>query len=109
MLLGRTGIVFNQGSYKPLGLEPYIYRYRGCAKGLNGNTPADQYQKQKIIHIRGNNQELVSSLAHLSLLREPPQIFCRICPSFHPTQEWPPRYRTCSSSLVLTKPSRGCH
>ena len=49
MLLNRTGIVFNLDNYKSFGLDAYIYRYSGCNKGLNGNAPADQYQKQKII------------------------------------------------------------
>ena len=59
MLLGRTGIVFNGSTYKPFAVEPYGYRCRGCNIGLSGNTPADQYQKQKIIQ---NTVRVYSSL-----------------------------------------------
>ena len=44
MLLGRTGLVFNGSTYRPFAVESYGYRCRGCYTGLNGNTPADQYQ-----------------------------------------------------------------
>lgn len=43
----KTSIVYNDPN-KIVGLEPYIYRYRGC-NSLSSNTPADRYQKQKII------------------------------------------------------------
>ena len=43
-----TGIVFNNPN-KIIGLQPYIYRCRSCDTNLNGNTPADQYQKLKLI------------------------------------------------------------
>jgi hypothetical protein len=44
----KTSIVYNQPN-KTIGLPPYYYRYRVCDTNLNGNTPADQYQKLKII------------------------------------------------------------
>jgi hypothetical protein len=45
---GYTSIVYNNPN-KILGLQPYYYRARNCNTNLNGNTPADQYQKQKLI------------------------------------------------------------
>jgi hypothetical protein len=45
---GYTSIVYNNSS-KILGLQPYYYRWRNCDTNLTGNTPADQYQKLKLI------------------------------------------------------------
>ena len=45
---GYTSIVYNNPN-KIVGLSPFIYRKRGCNTRLTGNTPADQYQKQKVI------------------------------------------------------------
>jgi hypothetical protein len=64
MILGRTGIIFNGNTYKPFAVEPYGYRCRGCNKGLTGNTPADQYQKQKIIQ---NTVRVYASLYTMNL------------------------------------------
>jgi len=64
MILGRTGIIFNGNTYNPFAVEPYGYRCRGCNKGLNGNTPADQYQKQKIIQ---NTVRVYASLYTMNL------------------------------------------
>jgi hypothetical protein len=64
MLLGRTGIIYNGSTYKPFAVEPYAYRCRGCNKGLSGNTPADQYQKQKLIQ---NTVRVYSSLYTMNL------------------------------------------
>jgi hypothetical protein len=65
MILGRTGIVFDGSSYKPFAVEPYGYRCRGCnTQALTGNTPADQYQKQKIIQ---NTVRVYQSLYTMNL------------------------------------------
>ena len=45
---GYTAKVYNNPS-KIVGLQPFYYRWRGSYPNLNGNTPADQYQKQKLI------------------------------------------------------------
>ena len=44
----QTSIVFNY-QWKCVGLPPFYYRCRGCNMNLTGNTPADQYQKLKLI------------------------------------------------------------
>jgi len=64
MLLGRTGLIFNGSTYRPFAVEPYGYRCRGCNIGLNGNTPADQYQKQKLIQ---NTVRVYASLYSMNL------------------------------------------
>jgi hypothetical protein len=65
MLLGRTGLLFNGNTYKPFAVEPYGYRCRGCnTQALTGNTPADQYQKQKIIQ---NTVRVYESLYTMNL------------------------------------------
>jgi hypothetical protein len=43
-----TSIVFNEPS-KLLGLPPYYYRYRAINPNLSSNTPANQYQRLKLI------------------------------------------------------------
>jgi hypothetical protein len=78
MLLGRTGIIFNGNTYKPFAVDPYGYRCRGCNKGLTGNTPADQYQKQKIIQ---NTVRVYASLYTMNLgslssyIRKPEDVY----------------------------------
>ena len=44
----KTSIVYNNQS-KLLGLPPYYYRLRSCDTNLTSNTPANQYQIQKLI------------------------------------------------------------
>jgi len=64
MLLGRTGIILNGKSGGLCVAEPVGYRCRGCNIGLNGNSPADQYQKQKLIQ---NTVRVQSSLYTMNL------------------------------------------
>ena len=64
MLFARTGLILKGNEYRPFDVEPYGYRCRGCNKGLSGNSPADQYQKQKIIQ---NTVRVYSSLYTMNL------------------------------------------
>jgi hypothetical protein len=48
IIIGKTSIVYNDPN-KLVGLPPYYYRCRDCDTNLNGNTPADQYQKLKLV------------------------------------------------------------
>ena len=57
-ICSKTAIVFNDPS-KLIGLPPYYYRWRVCNTNLTGNTPADQYQKLKLIQ---NTVRVYSSL-----------------------------------------------
>jgi len=74
MLLRTTGLIFNGNTYRPFAVEPYGYRCRGCNKGLNGNTPADQYQKQKLIQntVRVYASLYTMNLGSLSSYSRPP-------------------------------------
>jgi len=74
MLLGRTGLIINGSTYRPFAVEPYGYRCRGCNIGLTGNTPADQYQKQKIIQntVRVYASLYTMNLGSLSSYSRPP-------------------------------------
>lgn len=64
MLLGMSDIISNGNTCRQCLIEPIGYRCRGCNKGLNGNTPADQYQKQKLIQ---NTVRVQSSLYTMNL------------------------------------------
>ncbi len=48
-LCGLTSIVFNVPEAKIFGLPPFYYRERSCNTNLTGQTPADQYQRLKLI------------------------------------------------------------
>lgn len=47
-MYSRTSIVYNE-SHKIVGLPPYYYRKRSCDTNLTTNTPANQYQRLKLI------------------------------------------------------------
>lgn len=60
----RTSLIVNEGYPKQNGLEPFIYRHRGCDNNLNSNTPANQYQRLKLIQ---NTVRVESSLYTMNL------------------------------------------
>jgi hypothetical protein len=72
IITGKTSIVFNHPN-KIVGLPPYYYRYRNCDTNLNGNTPADQYQKLKLIQntVRVQGSLYTSNLGPLSAYKKP--------------------------------------
>ena len=72
IIVGKTSLVFNQLN-KILGLPPYYYRCRDCGTNLNGNTPADQYQKLKLIQntVRVQASLYTANLAPLSAYKKP--------------------------------------
>jgi|688.fasta_scaffold222752_2 hypothetical protein len=72
IITGKTSIVFNEPN-KIVGLPPYYYRYRNCDTNLNGNTPADQYQKLKLIQntVRVQGSLYTSNLGPLSAYKKP--------------------------------------
>ena len=69
-----NAIVFNNNS-KMYGLPPYYYRYVGFNNNLNGNTPAEQYQKQKIIQntVRVHASLYTSNLGSLTSYKNVPE------------------------------------
>jgi hypothetical protein len=72
IIIGKTSLVFNTYS-KFTGLPQFSYRYRNCDTNLNGNTPADQYQKLKLIQntVRVKSSLYTSDLASLSAYKKP--------------------------------------
>lgn len=71
-----TSLVYNAPYAKQLGLPPFYYRYRSCnpnfpnrtQSSVSGFSPAEQYQKQKIIQktVRVPASLYVSNLGSLS-------------------------------------------
>jgi hypothetical protein len=70
--IGETSIVYNNPN-KIVGLPPYYYRLRRCNTILTGFTPADQYQKQKLIQntVRVYSSLYTSNLGPLNAYKKP--------------------------------------
>lgn len=76
-----TSLVNNVPYYKQAGLPPFYYRYRSCnpnfpnrtLTSVSGFSPADQYQKLKIIQntVRVDGSVYVSNLAPLRSYQKP--------------------------------------
>ena len=64
----KTSIVYNTDNWKLRGVQPFYYRLRKCNTSLTGFTPADQYQKLKLIQntVRVPSSLYVSNLGSLS-------------------------------------------
>jgi len=67
-----TSIVFNEPS-KLLGLPPYYYRRRSCDTNITSNTPANQYQRLKLIQntVRVEGSLYTSNLGPLTAYKKP--------------------------------------
>lgn len=75
-MYGRSSLVINNptcirignpclnDSAKIVGVEPFYYRYRKCDTNLNSNTPANQYQRLKLMQ---NTVRVYSSLYTMNL------------------------------------------
>jgi hypothetical protein len=76
----KTAIVYNIQN-KQFGLPPFYYRYRNCDTNLNGNTPANQYQKLKLIQntVRVQGSLYTSNLAPLSAYQRPTSLTYGVC------------------------------
>ena len=61
--ISKTSIVYNQ-NYKSNGLVPFFYRARNCDTNMTSNTPANQYQRQKIMQ---NTVRVPASLYTMNL------------------------------------------
>ena len=72
IIIGKTSLVFNEPN-KLVGLPPYYYRCRDCDTNLNGNTPADQYQKLKLIQntVRVQGSLYTANLGPLTAYKQP--------------------------------------
>ena len=69
---GKTSIVYNNPS-KLFGLPPYYYRLRSCDTNLTSNTPANQYQRLKLIQntVRVAGSLYTSNLGPLNAYKKP--------------------------------------
>jgi hypothetical protein len=84
-----TSIVYNVPYAKQLGLKPYYYRYRSCKPNfpnrtqtsVTGFTPAEQYQKQKIIQntVRVPGSLYTSNLGPLHVYVQPSKNNSGVC------------------------------
>lgn len=76
----RTSIVYNTPS-KLLGLPPYYYRVRSCDTNLTSNTPANQYQRLKLIQntVRVEASLYTSNLGPLSAYQNPGMKTHNVC------------------------------
>jgi len=72
IITGKTSLVFNHPN-KSVGLPPQYYRCRDCDTNLNGNTPADQYQKLKLIQntVRVQGSLYTANLGPLTAYTKP--------------------------------------
>jgi hypothetical protein len=80
IITGKTSIVFNHPN-KEVGLPPYYYRYRNCDTNLNGDSPADQYQKLKLIQntVRVQGSLYTANLGPLSAYKKPTNATYGVC------------------------------
>jgi hypothetical protein len=76
----KTSIVYNDPN-KIIGLPPYYYRCRVCNTNLTGNTPADQYQRLKLIQntARVYASLYTSNLGPLNAYKKPTNITHGVC------------------------------
>ena len=77
---GKTAIVYNNPN-KLLGLPPYYYRLRSCDTNLTSNTPANQYQRQKLIQntVRVYSSIYTSNLGPLNAYKQPTAATYGVC------------------------------
>jgi hypothetical protein len=76
----RTSIVYNEPN-KIFGLPPFYYRLRDCDTNMTSNTPANQYQKLKLIQntVRVPSSLYTSNLGPLNAYRKPTQATYGVC------------------------------
>lgn len=76
----KTSIVYNDPN-KLVGLPPYYYRWRVCNTNLTGNTPADQYQKLKLIQNTARVQASLytSNLGPLNAYKQATNVTHGVC------------------------------
>ena len=76
----KTAIVYNQPN-KILGLPEYYYRWRVCDTNLTSNTPANQYQRLKIIQntVRVYSSLYTSNLGPLNAYVQPTAATYGVC------------------------------
>jgi hypothetical protein len=78
--ISKTAIVYNDCSKKQ-NLPEYYYRWRQCDTNLTNNTPANQYQRLKLIQntVRVPASLYVSNLGPLSAYKQPTNYTHGVC------------------------------
>jgi len=78
--LQRTSIIYNKPN-KRIGLPVYYYRCSNFYPNLNGTTPADQYQKLKLIQntVRVYASLYTSNLGPLNAYKQPTNATYGVC------------------------------
>ena len=78
--ISKTAIVYNDCS-KKRNLPEYYYRWRNCDTDLTNNTPANQYQRLKLIQntVRVPASIYVSNLGALSAYKKPSYYTHGVC------------------------------
>jgi len=78
--ISQSGIVFNNPN-KIINLQPFIYRCRSCDTNLTSNTPANQYQRLKIIQntVRIASSLYTSNIAPLESYQKPTAQTSGVC------------------------------
>ena len=76
----RTAIVYNEPN-KLLGVPPFYFRCKSMCPNLNGNTPAEQYQKQKLIQktVRVYSSLYTSNIGPLNAYKKPTEATYGVC------------------------------
>ena len=76
----KTALVFNPLN-KILGLPPFYYRLRDCDTNLTSNTPANQYQRLKLIQntVRVYSSLYTSNLGPLNAYVKPTNATYGVC------------------------------
>ena len=77
---GKTAIVYNNPN-KILGLPTHYYRLRSCDTNLTSNTPANQYQRLKLIQntVRVPSSIYTSNLGPLNAYKQPTAATYGVC------------------------------
>jgi hypothetical protein len=75
-----TSVVQNYPT-KIVGLQPYVYRLRSCDTNMTSNTPANQYQKLKLIQntVRVSSSIYTMNLGALSAYSNPTTKTYNVC------------------------------
>jgi hypothetical protein len=81
MIPSRTSLVINGHNSKLSNLQPYFYRCRNCDTNLTSNTPANLYQRQKLIQhtVRVPASEYLMNKASLNTYVSPTIITQKVC------------------------------
>jgi len=75
-----TAIVYNEPN-KVLGVPPFYFRCKSMCPNLNGNTPAEQYQRLKLIQntVRVYSSLYTSNLGPLNAYKKPTSATYGVC------------------------------